>query len=260
MDVDRRLKTVFGTISELYDKSRVNYPTKLIDDVLTTSKIKENGNILDVGCGSGQATIPFARKGFNIIGLDLSQDLIEIAKKKCSTLPKASFSISSFEESSFSEKSFDLIISGQAWHWVDQEIGLKKAHDLLTDTGILAIFWSWQDREKSSFSREVGKILDTYGENRSAVKYGWLVKYSASFYNKIKENVLFNSIEKKEYFVNIEFSKERYLNLILSFSWVQKLPEKTRMKLLKDLQKLSNEYKEPLIVPYVYVLILAKKN
>jgi SAM-dependent methyltransferase len=60
-DSDWKLKTTFEKGAELYDKARPQYPEQLVKDVLTLSEIPSNGRILEVGCGTGQATLLFAR-------------------------------------------------------------------------------------------------------------------------------------------------------------------------------------------------------
>lgn len=52
MTINREEGRTFQHISNLYDRARITYPTQLIDDIVTYSKIRSNGKILDVGCGT----------------------------------------------------------------------------------------------------------------------------------------------------------------------------------------------------------------
>ena len=47
---------------------------------------KAGGPILELACGTGRATIPIAQAGLNIVGVDLSGDMLSIARDKISTL------------------------------------------------------------------------------------------------------------------------------------------------------------------------------
>src|SRR5258706_9195569 len=38
--------------------------------------------VLDLGCGSGESTVPLAKRGARVIGMDISPDLIELAKRR----------------------------------------------------------------------------------------------------------------------------------------------------------------------------------
>jgi len=77
----------------------------------------------------------------------------------------------------------------------------------------------------------------------------------------LRENGLFSQVELGEYDEEIEFTIEKYLDLVSSYGWVQKLAEEKRNNLLDDLKKLKFKgYGEPLIIPYRYVMILARKS
>src|SRR3989344_3675167 len=164
MTINQELKTTFGGISELYEKARPGYPQALIDDIIKFSNINQNGKILDVGCGSGQATLPLAQLGFNVLGADISLDLINIAKQKCEKYANVDFQVSPFEEVKLPNCSIDVITCGMAWHWIAQEIRYKKALELLKQGGTLALFWSHQDKTKSTVVKEVSETLRKHNQ------------------------------------------------------------------------------------------------
>jgi len=145
-----------------------------------------------------------------------------------------------------------------AWHWVTSEDRYDKAHQILKKDGTVALCWSYQYGE-TEFRQEVGKILDKYGksEGQTGPKIPF---YAASAYEDLKKNSLFRSVIRKEYKEDIIFSKEKYLNLVLTYHWVQLLPKNKRNELMNDFQRLYKCYGEPLTIPYNYILILAKKK
>ncbi|MBT3406404.1 methyltransferase domain-containing protein [Candidatus Woesearchaeota archaeon] len=245
----------FGNISVLYDAARITYPEQLIADIIDFSNIKPKGTILDIGCGTGQATLPLVQKQFKVTGLDISQQMIDVAKEKC---PNADFKVGTFEDAELAENTFDLIVSGMAWHWVSSKNRYNKVHRILKENGTLALFWSYQQKEKSEFVMAVSKILDKYdGVNRGPA--GSLVKETADKdYNDLKKSDLFASVDIKTYEVNFDYTLQNYIDLVTSYGWVQKLPDDKRTNLIKDLNELSNSFTEPLSVPYCFILVLAK--
>lgn len=48
---------------------------------------RTGGPILELGCGTGRVTIPLARKGFAVTGLDLSPHMLRIARQKVAAIP-----------------------------------------------------------------------------------------------------------------------------------------------------------------------------
>jgi len=46
--------------------------------------VPRNGNVLDIGCGTGNITRSFASAGASVLGLDISPGMLSIARRKCS--------------------------------------------------------------------------------------------------------------------------------------------------------------------------------
>jgi len=66
--------------------------------------LPERGKILDAGCGSGRDSAFFANEGFNVIGVDLSEKLLEIARIAA---PRAKFYSADIRHLSFEKNMFD---------------------------------------------------------------------------------------------------------------------------------------------------------
>ena len=157
MEIDKSLGKLFGKMGKEYE-ARTGYPRPLVDDILAYGDLQAGKRMLEVGCGLGQATRLFAETGLEVVGLDISEEFIELTGEKFSLYPNVSFRHGSFETIDLSGISFDAIASGMAWHWLDATVAYKKAHAALKEKGTLALFWSYQDREKSTFVQEVSKV------------------------------------------------------------------------------------------------------
>ena len=259
MDIKKE-GTNFWKINEIYDRARPSYPIWLINDIIQYSG-NSIGIILDVGCGTGQVTHLFAERDCLVIGVDTDKDMIDIAKRKCLSFPKVDFKVEMFEDVTFPPESIDLIVSGMAWHWIKPDgIGEEKAHYFLKNNGTIALFWSHQLKEKSDFVKSVAKILDKYGEQNRGPTGSKVKEISNEIFERFKGNESFSSVEHREYEESIQYTKEKYRDLIVSYGWVQCLATVERRKLIKELENLFENYDEPLVIPHNYLLVLAKKH
>ncbi len=53
---------------------------KLIDLILQNISLPENSNVLDMACGAGRHSISLAQKGFKVTAVDLSENLLAVAR------------------------------------------------------------------------------------------------------------------------------------------------------------------------------------
>ncbi|MBI3805109.1 MAG: methyltransferase domain-containing protein [Nitrospirae bacterium] len=72
---------------------------------------KRYGRILDVGCGSGLQAVRLAPYAEEVVGIDLSKELIEIAKERCKTHDNVTFQVANACQLPFPDRSFDFLIS-----------------------------------------------------------------------------------------------------------------------------------------------------
>ena len=62
--------TNFGQVAELYARSRPGYLPQVFDDLIRLSGLPEGGDILEIGPGTGQATVPLAERGYRVTGVE----------------------------------------------------------------------------------------------------------------------------------------------------------------------------------------------
>src|SRR6476620_11571169 len=92
-----QLKASFSSIAALYDSIRPTYPDQVAERVLADLPDPRTLHILEVGCGSGQATELFSRADARIVATDLSPELIALARERLANFPNVKFRVSPFE-------------------------------------------------------------------------------------------------------------------------------------------------------------------
>ena len=97
--------------AEVYDEMMVNIPYLQWEDyllqLLYLNNVKPDASILELGCGTGTMTALLSEDGFDISGIDLSEDMLRIAREK---YPEIVFDRMDMRELAV-EKKKDVIIS-----------------------------------------------------------------------------------------------------------------------------------------------------
>ena len=123
-----------GSFSALHRLTpcRIEYIVQVIKrniiskQINSSTKICNNLNILDVGCGGGLLCEPLSRLGGNVTGIDVSENAIKTAKQHASKMGlKINYICTSLEELNI-KKDFDLIIASEVIeHVLDRKYFLK---------------------------------------------------------------------------------------------------------------------------------------
>ena len=133
-------RTTFNEIPELYDDVRPRYPDQLFDDLITLADLRPGARILEVGTGTGIATLPLAERGYEIVAVELGRGLAAVAEGKLAQFANVEIVVADFEDWTLPGEPFDLVMSATAWHWLDPAVAFRKAAAALHRHGCLAIF------------------------------------------------------------------------------------------------------------------------
>jgi SAM-dependent methyltransferase len=135
----RELGRVFNEVPELYDRVRPGYPDELFADLVTITGLNKGSSILEVGCGTGQATRSLAALGCSVTAVEAGVHMAALARQRLAAFGNVEVETSRFEEWDNRGRRFDVIVSASAWHWVDPSIGWPRAHDVLNPAGWMAL-------------------------------------------------------------------------------------------------------------------------
>jgi SAM-dependent methyltransferase len=139
-------RLAFGRVAALYDRARPSYPAAAIDAVVGHAALAPAARILEVGAGTGKATALFAQRGLGVVALEPIREMAAVARANCSGCRDVKVIEARFEDWPPAGR-FPLLVSVQAWHWIDPELRYGLARRALVAGGRLAAIWTFPDWE-----------------------------------------------------------------------------------------------------------------
>ncbi|MGQ9818675.1 MAG: class I SAM-dependent methyltransferase [Candidatus Kapaibacteriales bacterium] len=137
---------IFDNEAEIYNKWYTMPLGKFVDEVETRAIMEllspQSGEkILDVGCGTGNYSIKIARLGANVIGIDCSEPMLKIARKKAESLNlNIEFILADAMNLPFEENFFDACLSVTAVEFfADQTRGLEEMFRVVRPNGKIVV-------------------------------------------------------------------------------------------------------------------------
>lgn len=231
------LRRTFNTDEYNYDKSRPDYPKELFEEIFDYINLSENSNILEIGIGTGQATLPFLNKGCNVTAVELGDKLVRYCVQKFSHFDNFNIINSDFIEADLSEKSFDFIYSATAFHWIPKDSAYAKIKSLLKSNDAFALFWNHPFVSNVSDESNLASmaVYKKYRSNEKTPVEFDLTK-SQNQINELKQYG-FTNIKSKVYKRIRRLTSEEYISLIKTYSDHNALPEEVRKAFEKDMKK-----------------------
>lgn len=235
------LQTTFNKDEYNYDKARPNYPSELFKEIINISNLCSNSNVLEIGIGTGQATLPFIQMGCNLTAVELGDRLSGYCRHKFSAFNNFSVINSDFLNADLPENHFDMIFSATAFHWIPKDSGYTKVKSLLKQNGVLALFWNHpfvsNTEDKTNLAsmaiyqkyRPNDKTPIQFDESKCQVIINELAHYG------------FRDIQSKIYRRTRTLTSEKYIDLIKTYSDHNALPEQIRFAFEKNMKQAIDE-------------------
>ncbi len=131
-----------GEVAALYRQFRRGYPDESIDAVAQAFDLGADDVVLDVGCGTGQLTLPLARRVRAAVGLDPEADMLVQARAATGDQPNATWVLGSDRDVPAIARlvgPLAAVTIGQALHWMNHELLFATVRPLLRDGGGIAV-------------------------------------------------------------------------------------------------------------------------
>jgi SAM-dependent methyltransferase len=238
----REQRFVFGEVADLYHRARPGYPEALVDDVLRFCGLPAP-RVLEVGAGTGKATVAFAARGLVIVALEPTPEMAAVAARNCAAFPGVSVEVATFEEWQGRGTPFDLVLAAQSWQWLRPGVRCRKAHDELRAGGTLALFWNIPLWEDAGLRGELDAVYERHAPelvDLGAFPGLRASKEMASMREELDASGLFEPLTRSLYRWSVAYNVEGWLDLLNTHSDHRLLPEARRMALLDRVAEALN--------------------
>ncbi len=254
------LRTTFNTDEYNYDKTRPDYPIELFEDVFNCSNLYADRDVLEIGIGTGQATLPFLQKGCNLTAVELGDRLARYCKQKFSAFANFRVINSDFLKADLPEKHFDLIFSATAFHWIPKESGYAKIKTLIKPNGVLALFWNhpFVSNVNDETNRASIAVYQKYRPNDKTP-----IQFDESKCQAINNELAhygFKDIQSKIYRRTRTLTSEDYVNLIKTYSDHNALPAQIRLAFEQEMKQTIDDVGGKINIYDTIDLYLAKNK
>lgn len=259
MSIIKGLEWTFDTQAEKYEKTRPGYVAELYNDIFEMIDINKDSNVIEIGIGGGQATLPILKTNCKLTAVEYGENLANVCCEKFKQYPNFSAVVGKFEDSDFEKNSFDLIYSASAFHWIPEEVGYKKVYALLKSGGVFARFSNhpFKDKDREGLYEAIQDVYAIYMPKSSAPKE-YTEKQAFERANTANKYG-FIDISYKLYHRTRTFTSKEYTELLGTYSDHIAIEEKTRKKFFSEIKSVIDSFDGKITIYDTIELQLARK-
>ncbi|GAA1776565.1 class I SAM-dependent methyltransferase [Leucobacter iarius] len=152
--------TSFGSVAELYEQGRPEYPAAAIEWMLAPVRgTAASPRVLDVGAGTGKLSRGLAAAGCRVTAVDPDAQMLEQLR---GSVPGVPTGIGTAESLPCADASADAVVLGQAWHWVDPVLASREIARVLRPGGVLGLVWNLRD-PRTAWAAELEALVRSSG-------------------------------------------------------------------------------------------------
>jgi SAM-dependent methyltransferase len=253
----RAQREVFDEVAETYERARAGYPERLFDDVLAFAALAPGERALEVGAGTGKATLAFARRGCRLVCLEPGPRLAALLRERTRELPGVEVVGARFEDFELAPGAFGLVAAAQSMHWVDPREAMPRSARALRPGGTLALFWNRPQRGESGLHRAVEACYQQHAPRLAGV----VAKYAARAWDdEIDASGAFGTVFQARYRFHCEYDAPGYRDLLRTQSDHRMLEEPAREALLAAIGHAIDAHGGRIRIDYRTDLLLARRQ
>ena len=229
----------------------------MVEAVLAASPGRD---FLDVGTGTGISARPFQDQGCRVLGIEPDERMAALARRR-----GLEVEVARFEDWSPAGRTFDVVIAGQAWHWVDPVLGARKAADVLAPGGRIALFWNafaFPDDFAAGFSAVYRRVLPTFPFFQNGAP-GGPASYAPMFdkaADGIRRTEAFDEPERWHFDWARAYMRAEWLEMVPTFGGHTHIPPEKLAELLTGIGDVIDGAGGSFIMGYTAVVVTARRR
>jgi SAM-dependent methyltransferase len=255
-----RRRESFDAVADAYDVFRPAPPQAVIDAMLSVAGVRAGSLVLEIGCGTGQLSVPLAQRGVELVAVELGPNLAAIATRNLERFPHARVEVGSFESWELPTRQFDAVVCASAFHWLDPELRWSKCARALRAGGALAILHMHHVRGGTA-----GFFADTQPAYRR-----WGLS-DASFelpapnelpdtYPELDGRPELSSVERRRFEIAKRYTATSYVGWLRTDSLVNSVDLESRRGFLSEIEELiTSRYDGSVERNFLYEIIVARR-
>jgi SAM-dependent methyltransferase len=213
--------TAFAEVAAAYERGRPEYPVEAIRWLVGN----EPCDVVDLGAGTGKLTRGLLALGHRVVAVE---PLAEMRGELEHAVPGARALAGSAEAIPLPDAAADVVATGQAFHWFDHEQALPEIARVLRPGGRLALVWNTRD-DRDPWMARLSAIIGNESLDDSDV----LPVVEAGGHFDAPESAEFSFVQTLD--------RKGLLDLVLSRSYLAKLPPPERQPVLDKVGALYDE-------------------
>ena len=249
-------------VADDYDRYRRPPPAEVVDTIIELAHLGPGSAVLEIGCGTGQLSVPLAEHGVDLTAIELGPRLGARARRNLAAFPSARVELSGFEDWPLPETPFDAVVCANAFHWLDPAVRVSRSAEACRPGGSLAILQM----------HHVSGGTPGFFEATQPCYVKWGLSDDRFFelpapggvpamYPELDEAQEWSSIARRRFEIAMRHSTDSYIGWLRTDSLVNGLDPDARSGFLHDIEGLiASHYRGTVDRNFVYEVIVTTRS
>jgi SAM-dependent methyltransferase len=213
--------TAFAEVAGAYERGRPGYPEEAVRWLVGDEPV----DVVDLGAGTGKLTRALVALGHRVTAVEPLDEMRAELEGALSGVHAVQGNAESIPRPTASA---DVVTSAQAFHWFDHDKALPEIARVLRSAGRLALVWNSRD-DRDPWMARLSEIIG----NETVQEWDVIPV--------LEEGGLFGSVERAQFSLEQVLERHGLLDLVLSRSYLAKLPPAEREPVLDAVGRLYDE-------------------